>query len=632
MVAEFLHLTRRISRSASLWRRLAAALLMVLACGWGSAAQAQSCGTATSPGNAPANWHSYCWLDLAIYNDNVARSAGGQNMSFNLSDGSVLSFNLRVTGGTGTAYNSVAAPSWSGSSVGNTSFIGIPGRPVLYTASAGTRLITLSNISIIPPSGATASVFAFVVADGESSNSGESLRMTTNGGAWQLLDATPPIAGNTFPALAGLGTATATVTGANGTVGSHILGSNSPTTVTVQTQAGGLQGVMFAVRFAAIRLQKAIAGPRIAASDQFRIEMVNNVTGAVTRAATTSGTTGGPFGAPPLVMSAGVPVTLRETMAGGSSSTLPQYRSELTCVNTNGPTRASLPTNLVATSFDIGVLEFGEVITCTFTNAAHPRVRLRKVMGNQGRRFNGDQFTVRIREGTTVVAESTTTGSNSTVNAGDTGFVQLEAGTAYTLDEIAAGTTNLGNYTPAISCSNTTSGTGTALPNAVPGPITPQLGDAITCTITNTRRTTAVLVIEKTSVVISDPVNGTTNPKAIPGAIVEYVIRVTNVGRRAVDSSSIVMIDEMPAGMAFLTTSPVTFTNGSPASGLNSFNAGTMVRFSSGSVGGPFTYTPVGPADPAVSAIRIAPTGTMAAATSATSQPSFTIRFRAQVQ
>lgn len=111
MVDSVVHLTVRIAAGTGHWRRLLGALLLLLACAWGSAAQAQSCGTASNPGNAPANWHSYCWLDLATYNDNLARSASGQTMSFNLSDGSVLTFNLRVTGGTTTAYNTVAAPS-----------------------------------------------------------------------------------------------------------------------------------------------------------------------------------------------------------------------------------------------------------------------------------------------------------------------------------------------------------------------------------------------------------------------------------------------------------------------------------------------------------------------------------------
>jgi uncharacterized repeat protein (TIGR01451 family) len=630
MVDEFLHLTCRIFRMAGVWRRLATALLVLLAFGWSATAQAQNCAPATTQGNAPASWQTYCWLNLANYNDTQARSASGQNLTFTLPDGSQLSFNARVNGTT-TAYNAVTAPTWTGAAVGNTAFIGIPGRPGLYTASAGTRTITLTNITIVPPLGATASVFAFVVADAESSNGGESLRMTTNGGSWQLLDTVQPISGSTFPAIAGVGSSVATITGAGGTVGAHIIGSNSPSSVTVETQAGGLQGVMFAVRFASIRLTKVIAGPRIAAADQFRFEMVSTNTGAVMIGASTSGAGGGPFSLPTVVLAASMPVTLRESMAAGSASTLAQYSARLTCVNTAGPTRSSLPNDLATANFNLDELQFGEALSCTFTNAAHPRVRLRKVLTSNGRRFAGDQFNIRIREGTTVIAQSTTTGTGTTITNGDTGFVQLVADTGYILDEIAAGTANLGNYGATISCSNTTGGSSTVLPTAVPGPITPRLGDAITCTITNNRLTTAVLVVEKSSLVISDPVSGTTNPKAIPGAIIEYSISVRNVGNRAVDSSSIVMIDEMPANVAFLTNSPVTFTNGTPTSGLRTFNAGTMVRFSSAGTAGPFTYTPVGTADPAVRAIRIAPTGTMAAATSATNQPSFIIRFRARI-
>ncbi len=40
----------------------------------------------------------------------------------------------------------------------------------------------------------------------------------------------------------------------------------------------------------------------------------------------------------------------------------------------------------------------------------------------------------------------------------------------------------------------------------------------------------AVLTIVKASAVISDPFNGTTNPLAVPGAILEYTITVTNIG------------------------------------------------------------------------------------------------------
>lgn len=614
-------------------RKLTTLCLLVLGLAWGSAAQAQDCGAATTRGTAPETWQTYCWLNLAQYNDSVARSASGQTMAFTLTDGSVLRFNIRVTGGSSTAYNAVAAPSWGGSSVGNTAFIGIPGRPVLYTVSAGTRLITISGITITPPAGATASAFAFVVADGESSNEGEALRLGTNGGAWQVLDIAPPISGSTIPPISGVGTSNVTITGVSGMVGAHILSSNSPGTVTVETQAGGLQGVMFAVRFASIRLEKRITGPRANAADQFRFEIVSSANNAVLSSGTTTGTGTGPFVAQTVTLASGVPITVRESMASGSVGTLAQYSTSLTCTNIAGPTRASLPSNLTTTSASLGQLQFGEALVCTFTNGAHPRVQLRKQMGTDGRRFTGDQFTIRVRDGETVVAQTTTTGSGSTVNNGDTGLVQLVSGTAYTLDEIAAGTANLGNYTAAMACTNAFTGSATTLPTTVGGTITPRLGDTITCTITNTRRSIAVLVVEKTSTVISDPVNGTSNPKLIPGAIVEYAITVRNVGNGRPDNASIVLLDIMPPQMAFATGTPVTFANGPTASGLSTFDAGTMVRFSSAQGGvAPYTYNPVGPFDANVRGIRIIPGGRMNAAASGTAQPSFTIRFRARLQ
>ncbi|TAD76381.1 MAG: hypothetical protein EAY70_09645 [Sphingomonadales bacterium] len=616
-----------------LLRRLMALCLLIVGIAWSGTAQAQNCGAATSQGSAPASWQTYCWLNLAQYNDSTARSASGQNLSFTLTDGSLLSFNIRVTGGTGTAYNAVTSPSWGGSSVGNASFIGIPGRPILYTASGGVRTITMSGITIVPPSGATASTFAFVVADAESSNDGEALRLGTNGGGWQVLDVSPPISGSALPLISGVGSSNVTISGVGGTVGAHILSSNSPSTVTVETTAGGLQGVMFAVRFASIRLEKLIVGPRVDAADQFRFEVVSTPTNAVLSSGVTTSTGSGPFTAPGISMAAGVPITLRETMESGSVSTLAQYNSSLTCVNITGATRPGLPNNLVTTSVDLGQLQFGEALVCTFTNVAHPRVRLIKQMGTDGRRFASNQFTIRIREGETVIAQTTTTGTGTTIANGDTGPVQLVGGTTYTLDEIAAGTTSLGNYIATMSCNNSFGGSTTALPNTVGGTIRPQLGDTITCTIINTRRAIAVLEITKTSTIISDPINGTSNPKLIPGAIVEYAITVRNVGTARPDSNSIVILDEMPENMAFATGTPVSFTNGTPVSGLNTFNPATMVTYSSAAGGAaPYTYTPTGSFDANVRGIRIIPTGRMNAATSATNQPNFTLRFRAQLQ
>lgn len=615
-------------------RRMLALLVLLCALAWSPAARAQDCAQAATQGTAPASWQTYCWLNMANYDDAAARSASGQNMAFTLPDGSVLRFNARVTG-TNPAYNDVPAPSWSGAAVGNSAFIGIPGRPVLYSAQAGTSTIAITGITVTPPAGGGVTVYSFVVADGESSNDNEYIRMTSNGGSWQLLDSVPPISGSTMPRISGVGSGTVNITGAPGTVGAYILGSNSPTSVTVETRAGGLQGVMFAIRFATIRLQTQILGTRVNSADQFSFQIASTATSATISSGTTSGTGTGPFTTTPLSMAAGIPVTLRLAMAAGSASALSAYAANLSCVNTAGTTRAALPNALSTTNTSIGQLEFGEFLVCTFQVGAQPRLRVRKLLGGGGRRFTGDQFTVRIMDGGAVFASSTTTGNGGTISGGtgDTTLRQVVNGTTYTVDEVAAGTAVLGNYTATMACTNATSGSTTVLPTAVGGAITLRPGDSITCTITNTRRSIALLEISKTSSVISDPVNGTNNPKAIPGAVVEYAITVRNVGAGTVDASSIVLLDVMPPEMAFAVGTPVTFTNGTPTSGLNTFNANTMVTYSQASGGAaPYTYTPTGSFDANVRGIRIAPTGTMAAATSATNRPSFTIRFRAQVR
>ncbi|MFM7379404.1 MAG: hypothetical protein ACKO1O_14965 [Erythrobacter sp.] len=618
-------------------RRVLALMVMLCALAWSPAASAQDCAQAATQGTAPASWQTYCWLNLGNYNDTTARSASGQNMSFALPDGSTLTFNARVTG-TNPAYNAVTSPSWTGSAIGNSAFIGIPGRPVLYSAQAGTSTIAITNIAITPPVGGGVTAFSFVVGDAESSNGGEAISMTTNGGAWQQIDAVPPISGSTMPPISGVGSGTVNITGTGGTVGAYILGSSSPTSVTVQTTAGGLQGVMFAIRFASIRLQAQILGTRTNTADQLSFQIASTTTGTTLTAGTTTGSGTGPFTGSVLNMSAGIPVTLRLAMAAGSVNPISAYAANLTCVNTAGTTRAALPNNLSTTNTSIGQLVFGEFLVCTYQVGAQPRLQVSKVLGSGnggGRRFTGDQFTVRIMNNGVVTASSTTTGTGNTITAGtgDTGLVQVVNQNTYQVDEVAAGTTILGNYTAVLACTNATSGSPTVLPTTVGGGITLRPGDSITCTITNTRLAAALLEISKISTVISDPVNGTTNPKAIPGAVVEYAITVRNVGAGTFDASSIVLLDVMPAGMAFAVGTPVTFTNGTTTSGLNTFNAGTMVTYSQATGGAaPYTYTPTGTFDANVRGIRIAPTGTMAAASSATAQPSFTIRFRAQVR
>lgn len=63
-----------------------------------------------------------------------------------------------------------------------------------------------------------------------------------------------------------------------------------------------------------------------------------------------------------------------------------------------------------------------------------------------------------------------------------------------------------------------------------------------------------VLTVAKISRVIDDPINGTTNPKMIPGATVEYCITVANaVGAAA--ASNVVITDAIPAQTTYVTGS-----------------------------------------------------------------------------
>ncbi|MEY4999873.1 MAG: hypothetical protein RIS00_1917, partial [Pseudomonadota bacterium] len=165
--------------------RLLALLLLALAALWTSPAQAQSCSGAGAQGTAPPSWQTYCWLDFTNYNDATAKSASGQNFAFTLSDGATLSFNLRTTGSPGIV--SITAPSWVGAAVGNTAFLNIPNRPILYQQAGGTTVFTISGITITPPPGSPAvTAYMFVAADAESTNDGESLSWNTNGGAWTI--------------------------------------------------------------------------------------------------------------------------------------------------------------------------------------------------------------------------------------------------------------------------------------------------------------------------------------------------------------------------------------------------------------------------------------------------------------
>ena len=126
------------------------------------------------------------------------------------------------------------------------------------------------------------------------------------------------------------------------------------------------------------------------------------------------------------------------------------------------------------------------------------------------------------------------------------------------------------------------------------------------------------LQIAKLAQTLSDPINGTSGPKAIPGAIVQYTIALVNQGPGPVDADSLVITDPLPSDTALYVSTvsgdPISFTDGPTPSGL-AYNYVTDVSFSNQPGGGaPYDYTPVADPqgfDPAVTGYRVAPTGSM---------------------
>jgi uncharacterized repeat protein (TIGR01451 family) len=85
----------------------------------------------------------------------------------------------------------------------------------------------------------------------------------------------------------------------------------------------------------------------------------------------------------------------------------------------------------------------------------------------------------------------------------------------------------------------------------------------------------ALVTVAKTSRVVSDPVNGTTNPKAIPGATVEYCVTVANAPGAAT-ATDVEVVDDLPADVSFDATYGIfvdgdsTCANGTPGGSFSS--------------------------------------------------------------
>lgn len=149
------------------------------------------------------------------------------------------------------------------------------------------------------------------------------------------------------------------------------------------------------------------------------------------------------------------------------------------------------------------------------------------------------------------------------------------------------------------------------------------------------------LVHLKSLSIVSDPVNGTSSPKFIPGAIADYTLRITNTGQGTVGVDALVVEDPLPANTELFVgdlggagTGPVAFTDGSPSSALTWTYSSLAplpvddLYFFDGST---WNYQPSGTYDPNVTHIRMSPKGRMAA-NAGSGNPYFELRFRVRVK
>lgn len=153
------------------------------------------------------------------------------------------------------------------------------------------------------------------------------------------------------------------------------------------------------------------------------------------------------------------------------------------------------------------------------------------------------------------------------------------------------------------------------------------------------------IVMLKSVLTYSDPVNGTINPKAIPGANMLYTIQATNQAGGMADTDTVFIIDPMPANTSFFAgdlggagSGPITFIDGTTSSGLTytfiSLGDTTDDVDFSNDNGATYNYIPVPDIngyDSSVSAIRINPKGVFNGAGSG-NNPDFMVRFRVMVE
>ena len=136
-----------------------------------------------------------------------------------------------------------------------------------------------------------------------------------------------------------------------------------------------------------------------------------------------------------------------------------------------------------------------------------------------------------------------------------------------------------------------------------------------------------IIDITKISQVISDPINGTTNPKRIPGAIIRYILLVSNTGDGSPSADSINIKETIDANhLDFYATGGVTFKDDDIDSALT---LDTVTN--SDDNGATYDYSPTQPYDGAVTNFNVSTNGTFAFG-NAENPAEFTLEYNVQIR
>ena len=278
--------------------------------------------------------------------------------------------------------------------------------------------------------------------------------------------------------------------------------------ITVEAGAAITCTITNTARSATIQVEKALAGDRVTAGDQFTVGIADGTTPvAVGPNRTTSGTgaTVDPDTGITGLVSVGTDTAYRVFEVGAGTTDLGQYDATISCFDADGY-QSGLPVGAaLGESFTFTPVA-GAAIYCTITNTAAaplgpPTIEVTKVLSDE-RVADTDQFTVIITGDLASVATGTTTGTGSTVDAGTgtTGVYVADAGIAYGVLEAEAGTTELDDYEATIDCEDA-NGLQAGLPDDEPYTgmviLVPTAGAAISCTITNDAIDTSTIELDK---------------------------------------------------------------------------------------------------------------------------------------